>query len=465
MTEPDSTPPSSGCCRPFLVISSLFPLYVCVGALFGESAGMLPQLMEEDSLIPTSREEATWIASVPTIGTCIAATTSGSLSDVFGRIRMVQMAYFLLGMGYGIIGAANDFTLLVVGRFLAGVGVGCSFPANVYVSEMAPPAYRGLFLVLNPLLASTGLVYMYVVGVYLPWNIAALFSCLIAFLGLLLTFFCRDSPVWLLRKNRPDAARRSLAQIEGPANVDARLKQLQEIADAQRDAETQSGHKTFSLRVLASPTVWKPYLTVLILSALQNISGFYIVISYTVNFMREFHSTFDPLQATVAIGVVRLAAICVTSALLRHVGRRTIGAVSGFGAAASLLLVYWCLVKPELAPNAWTPMALFLAYIFTMTLGIFPLPWTMPYEMFPIKVRGTMCGVSFCSMYGLMFVSVKLYNTLLDNLRLEGMILLFAAGSLVFGLYSATLLVETHRKTLDEIEAVFAGKRTKKVDG
>ena len=75
-----------------------------------------------------------------------------------------------------------------------------------------------------------------------------------------------------------------------------------------------------------------------------------------------------------------------------------------------------------------------------------------------LQVRGLMSGMTYVSQFIAMFVSVKLYNVLMDNLHLQGMILMFAVGSALFGSFCVTWLVETHRRTLDEIEAEFAGK-------
>ncbi|CAH0389469.1 unnamed protein product [Bemisia tabaci] len=434
----------------------LVPLHICVGSIYGQSAGMLPQLLEKGSSIPIDRDQATWIASAPTLGACLASAISGTLSDVFGRMRVVRLSFFCMALGYAVMVAAESFMLIVVGRFLAGAGIGCNFPAFVYVSETAPPAYRGLFLSLNALMSSLGLVYIYSLGGYFPWVYAAGATCLMATAGLVLTFFLHDSPAWLVRNGKLEAAQKSLRRIEdNAANVEIKLKELQETA---KNEPTTS----FNLRIFIEPTVWKPFMQVLAMSVLQNIAGFYIVIYYTVQFMSEFHSTIGPLEVTVLIAVVRLVGISVASAWMRHAGRKFIGAFSGFSTAVVLLAIYAILKLGDrvkfLAENNWILIALFLLYVLTMTLGIFPMPWTMPYEMFPIKIRGMMCGVCFCAMHVVMFVSVKLYNVLLDNLELDGMILLFAAGAALFGVFSASMLVETHRRTLDEIEAVFAGR-------
>nr|XP_018901754.1 PREDICTED: facilitated trehalose transporter Tret1-like [Bemisia tabaci] len=456
MAEEWTAPPKASFLRSFLVAASMFPLYICLGALIGQSAGMLPQLLEEDSTIHINKNQATWIASLPTIGTCMSSAASGYLSDLFGRIRVVQAAYSFFAIGFATMMAADSFMLLALGRFLAGIGMGCYFSGNVYLSEVTPPKYRGALLTLNSVLCSCGLVYVYIVGGYYPWYIAAAATCLISIIGLTLTFSLYDSPVWLVRQNRLKTAAKSLRLVEISSNVETKLRKLQETAENHPKTD-------FTLKILTEPSVWKPFVMILVLSILQNTSGFCIIIAYTVQFMWEFHSAYDPLHVTVAIGVMRLLAILVSFVLFQHFGRKTIGAVSGFGAAIFLLGVYGYLIfAPRvqlLSENQWIPIVLFLAFIFTSSLGIYPLPWILPFELFPIKVRGMMCGACLCALYLNTFVAVMLYYVLIDNLRLGGTILLFAAGSALFGIFSMTLLVETHRRTLDDIECTFASGR------
>lgn len=63
-------------------------------------------------------------ASAPTLGACLASAISGTLSDVFGRMRVVRLSFFCMALGYAVMVAAESFMLIVVGRFLAGAGIG-----------------------------------------------------------------------------------------------------------------------------------------------------------------------------------------------------------------------------------------------------------------------------------------------------------------------------------------------------
>nr|XP_018914907.1 PREDICTED: facilitated trehalose transporter Tret1-like [Bemisia tabaci] len=454
--EADKLPVSEGFIRPFLLSACIYPLHIVGGAIMGQSAGMLPQLLNKDSSIPIDMEQATWIASSTAIGTCISSAISGPLSDMFGRMRVVQMSYFLMALGHALMMAASSFTGLVVGRLTVGLGLGCDFASFIYVSETVPAALRGVLMALYTVMCSLGFIYIYVVGGYYHWTIATGINAITATSGLALSFFLYETPVWLVRQGRLKAARKSLRQSGiAASNLEAKLKELQ-------DAAENKSTETFSLGDLLGPTVWKPFSMVCIMAVLQNMAGFYIVISYSIQFMAEFHSGYSPVQVTVGIAVVRLIAMTLTSFWMRHARRRVIGSVSGFGSSACLLAVFAFLhfghLAPVLVENQWILIALFFAYIFTMTLGIYALPWTMPFEIFPMKVRGLMSGMTYVSQFIAMFVSVKLYNVLMDNLHLQGMILMFAVGSALFGSFCVTWLVETHRRTLDEIEAEFAGK-------
>lgn len=45
----------------FLIMTALAPIQLVVGSVLGQSAGMIPQLMQEDSVIKIDIDVATWI--------------------------------------------------------------------------------------------------------------------------------------------------------------------------------------------------------------------------------------------------------------------------------------------------------------------------------------------------------------------------------------------------------------------
>ena len=78
------------------------------------------------------------------IGTILGAFTAGKPADKYGR----RTVLFVIGALYivGALGSATapNYALLVIARFLGGVGVGASsVVAPIYTAEIAPPKVRG----------------------------------------------------------------------------------------------------------------------------------------------------------------------------------------------------------------------------------------------------------------------------------------------------------------------------------
>jgi MFS transporter, putative metabolite:H+ symporter len=106
------------------------------------------------SLIPfilksgfTSPGEAAAIGSAAIFGMAIGTAGQGQFSDRFGRRFIYQFNLLLFGV-FTILGAlAPSVTLLVICRFIAGLGLGAEQPlAFAYAGEYAPKRIRGRIL-------------------------------------------------------------------------------------------------------------------------------------------------------------------------------------------------------------------------------------------------------------------------------------------------------------------------------
>jgi putative MFS transporter len=106
------------------------------------------------SLIPyiiksgfTTPGEAAAIGSAAIFGMFIGTAGQGELSDRFGRRFIYQFNLLLFGV-FTILGAfAPNVTLLVICRFIAGIGLGAEQPlAFAYAGEYSPKRIRGRIL-------------------------------------------------------------------------------------------------------------------------------------------------------------------------------------------------------------------------------------------------------------------------------------------------------------------------------
>jgi putative MFS transporter len=91
--------------------------------------------------------EVAAIGSATIFGMCIGTAGQGQFSDRFGRRFIYQFNLLLFGI-FTILGAfAPSVTLLIICRFIAGIGLGAEQPlAFAYAGEYSPKAIRGRIL-------------------------------------------------------------------------------------------------------------------------------------------------------------------------------------------------------------------------------------------------------------------------------------------------------------------------------
>ena len=150
ITPPPSTPtrPYSRCHRlAFLLALTFFS--ALGGFLFGYDTGVVSGAMlkiRKDFNLSAVYQEL--IVSMTIAGAAIAALTAGPLSDLFGRRPVLLLASFVFTIGAIVMSAAPSPLVLLIGRFIVGVGVGLAAMAvPMFISESAPAQMRGKLVV------------------------------------------------------------------------------------------------------------------------------------------------------------------------------------------------------------------------------------------------------------------------------------------------------------------------------
>ncbi|KAI6687775.1 hypothetical protein NL676_024603 [Syzygium grande] len=105
-----------------------------------------------DSQVLTAFTSSLYIAGLAT------SLLASRLTAAFGRRNMMVLGGCTFLAGATINGGAANIAMLIIGRILLGFGVGLTNQATpLYLSEMAPPKWRGAF--------STGFEFFLGVGV------------------------------------------------------------------------------------------------------------------------------------------------------------------------------------------------------------------------------------------------------------------------------------------------------------
>jgi MFS family permease len=88
---------------------------------------------------------------------------SGRLADSLGRRPSAALACVITIVGACLMAASSSFAMLLVGRVITGVGVGCCFHvAPLYLAEIAPKHVRGKLISFFDLFINVGILIGYV---------------------------------------------------------------------------------------------------------------------------------------------------------------------------------------------------------------------------------------------------------------------------------------------------------------
>ncbi|XP_032671963.1 facilitated trehalose transporter Tret1-like isoform X2 [Odontomachus brunneus] len=420
---------------------------ISVGLSQGYSAILLPKLFETDF---ADQSQASWIASLGVVSNPLGALVAGLCAECLGRRFAIVLATLPHVAGWLLIALSKNVPMLYAGRFVSGIGTGMANGLYLYVSETAAPDQRAWLASCGPILVSLGVLMVYTLGAITTWQRTAAISVGPAILSLALTRMLPETPVWLAARGRTAEAKEALLWLRGPGfNTD---KEYQELCETNLKRKEK---KESLLRALHMPNVWKPFLILLAFFALQQLSGIYVILFYVVNMLKDTGIDVNEYAASVGVGVIRLFASILGAGLANNIGRKTLAFVSGFGMAIAAAGV--ALSSSSFLPS-WVPLLCIGTHVGASMIGFLTLPWVMTSELYPLRFRGSLGGLTTSIGQMLTFVAIKTYPDLNTIVGLEFTMWIFAAAGLLGATFAVTMLPETRGRSLDDIEMKFANK-------
>lgn len=166
------------------------------------------------------------ITSATALFALLITPFSSHLADRLGRKRVILYADLLFVAGSLLQCLSSSVVVMVLGRSVVGAAIGAaSFVVPMYISELAPAAYRGRLVTMNSVFITGGQVVAYVVGWVFAefarrdtgWRWMVGLGALPALLQTVLILFMPDTPRWLVRVGRVDEARDVVRRVAGSA--------------------------------------------------------------------------------------------------------------------------------------------------------------------------------------------------------------------------------------------------------
>jgi len=428
------------------------------GLLFGFDTGVisgaLPFLKQYWKLPDSSIE---LITTTVLVGAVVGAVSSGRLSDLLGRKKMIIVNAVIFVVGAVGCGYAPNVGVLIAMRVIIGFAIGItSYVVPMYIAEISPTRVRGALVTLNQLMITIGILVSYITD-YLLSNDSNLQSWRWMFLvgfvpaGLLLIgmLFVPESPRWLIGKGRWKEGRDILMKVEDPAAVQTTLTQLEQ--EIQQESRQRAGWKE----------LWKPWLRAPLIITVgifffQQFSGVNTIIYYspTIFKMAGVGSNTGSILPAIIIGSVNTLACFVSVLLLDKVGRRKLYMIGISGMIPSLVLLGACFHFREKLGASLPVFAVIsiVCYIIFIAISLAPLGWLLISEVFPLPVKGVGMSIGSLSHWGfnavIAFTFLKLVNAFGTDVTFWLYALVCVAGLIWGYIY----VPETKGRSLEEIE-------------
>jgi sugar porter (SP) family MFS transporter len=410
----------------------------------------------------------------------IGSFAAGRTSDWIGRRYTIVLAGAIFFAGALLMGFATDYTFLMCGRFVAGIGVGYALMiAPVYTAEVSPASSRGFLTSFPEVFINIGILLGYVsnfafskLPLHLGWRfmlgIGAVPSVFLAFGVLAMP----ESPRWLIMQGRLGDAKKVLDRTsDSKEESQIRLSDIKEAAgipeqcqdDVVEVPKRNTGEGVWK-DLLITPTRAVRHILIagVGIHFFQQASGIDAVVLYSPRIFAKAGITSDnqKLLATVAVGFVKTIFILVATFLLDKIGRRPLLLTSVAGMILSLatLAIGLTIIEHASHKMMWAVAMCILgvlSYVATFSIGMGPITWVYSSEIFPLRLRaqGTSMGVAVNRLTS--GVISMTFLSLTKVITIGGAFFLFMGIASIGWFFFYTMLPETQGKTLEGMEGLF----------
>jgi len=412
--------------------------------------------------------EEGWFVSSALVGCILGVAIAGSLSDRFGRKKVLFLSSLLFLISTVGCTLSPTHVILIFSRLVAGMGIGvASMLCPLYISEIAPPATRGRLVSLYQFAITIGILCAYFSNAWvLEFSRNTSFSSgLFHFiykeeiwrgmfgnmmipnvLFIVLLFFIPESPRWLIAHGFAREAKAILAKIQRGGSVDSEYEQIVSTINQEE----------VSLSQLFHPDMRKALLVGILLPVFSQLSGINAIIYYGPKILSEAGlSISDALGGQVSIGIVNVLFTLFAIWQVDKLGRKPLLMVGIAGVFVSLLAIGFFFTQQ--LPQSVLLLACIMCFTACFSFSYGPVSWIVISEIFPTHIRGRAMSIGTFALWTANAVVGQSFPWLLENTGPAGTFWIFALLCIPAFLVVWRMLPETKGKSLEEIERQMRG--------
>lgn len=407
------------------------------------------------------------ITSGSLYGALIGSLLAFNVADFLGRRRELILSSILYLIGAAITASSPIYILLVIGRFVYGVGIGLAMhAAPMYISETSPSQIRGLLISLKEFFIVFGMLFGYTSGSFLVevvsgWRYMYGISTPLSILMGIGMWWLPSSPRWILLcaiqgkgsfESLRESAVQCLCRVRGKPVSDSSYGQVDEIL-SELSFLNEEGEATFG--ELFQGKCLKALKIGAGLILFQQITGQPSVLYYAAKIFQDagFSAAADATKAAIFLGLLKLVMTGAAVVAVDRLGRRPLllGGVSSIAVALFLLGSYYTFLG-DVPPVAVIAL---LLYVGCYQLSFGPIGWLMISEIFPLRVRGRGLGIAVLVNFGVNALVTFAFSPMEELVGAGNVFFIFGVIAIVAVVFVYFIVPETKGLTLEEIEAKF----------
>ena len=274
------------------------------GVDVGIIAGALPYLEATSGL--TAGQLSIVVAAV-LLGSVISTLFAGLLADWMGRKLLMTLSGVLFVVSIPVIALSHSYEALVLGRLLQGISAGLiGVVVPLYLAECLSASTRGKGTGIFQWLLTLGIVTAAIVGMFFSIRVDEVAklgdaSRLLAFkdtawrsifwvslppgiLFVIGSLLVAESPRWLFRRGRREAARIALLRSRTAEQANLELAEM-EVADAAEKSSTSNGSNARESLLRRKYVI--PFVLACVILACNQATGVNSIIGYNANILLQ----------------------------------------------------------------------------------------------------------------------------------------------------------------------------------
>ncbi|XP_075973102.1 facilitated trehalose transporter Tret1-like [Anticarsia gemmatalis] len=426
---------------------------VTIGVLLAWTTPVLPKLLNNETPVNITPKQISWMASVGFPGYIVGSLIARFFTDNVGRRLTLLGSAVPILIATISISTTTSVWLLYMTQFLWGIA--SAIVGNVttpYLAEISSKEIRGTILAINFYCFSLGNFFAMCVGPLVSYNVLNWSILPLPICYFIACYFVPESPYYLLKENKVDAARQALIKLS--ESKDKNLEEIEEKLSVMRsDVQTETVRDGTLKELFTGKQYRKPLIMMIGLKLTSVLSGSVAILQYLGIIIEECEMDISLSTALLIFAAINLFSGILLSIIVDKIGRRPLLLFSYISSGVTLAISAYFFTHPTFFRYSnYVPFVGIIIFTVLSTVGYNSLGYVLLAEIFPLNVK--LVATTFINVLGgaTNFLVAKSYQQMKDVLGMPGTFAFYACSTFVGALFTYFLVVETKGKSLREIQ-------------